>query len=71
MVSILQKIHEINKLKLILMNTRQITLFNLLSKPMIIVNPNKLKNEKEASYDMENDPSFLIDDERAEIPNNS
>lgn len=53
------------------MNTRQITLFNLLSKPMIIVNPNKLKNEKEASYDMENDPSFLIDDERAEIPNNS
>ena len=39
------------------------TLFNLLSKPMIIVNQNKLKNEEEASQDMEKYPSFLMSSE--------
>ena len=46
LISILNKIHEINKMKLLFLNQRQLTLFDLLSKPMIFVDERKWMNRK-------------------------
>lgn len=42
LINILNRIHEINKIKLLLFNERQISLINYLSKPMIYIKKDKI-----------------------------
>ena len=65
LISILNKIHEINKMKLLFLNQRQLTLFDLLSKPMIFVDERKWMNRKKTNNDIlntsfENNPAFKL-----------
>lgn len=62
LITILQRIHEIDKMKLILLNQRQITLFELLSKPMIFVDKNKWETLKKSNTmkKLEDDPAFKM-----------
>ena len=62
LITILQRIHEIDKMKLIFLNQRQITLFELLSKPMIFVDKNKWETLKKSNTmkKLEDDPAFKM-----------
>ena len=49
-VSILRRIHEINKLKLLIFDERQLKLFNLLCKPMISIEQKNDKSKIDQSF---------------------
>ena len=61
LISILKRIHEIDKMKLLVLNQRQLTLFDLLSKPMIFVDEKKWRNSRKVSkISLEDNPGFKM-----------
>lgn len=61
LISILKRIHEIDKMKLLVLNQRQLTLFDLLSKPMIFVDEKKWRNSRKISkISLEDNPGFKM-----------